>query len=115
MHRTAVVAAAYVVLGLAAAVPPGRKPCPPRASLAEVSEHHFGLRGGNKSIAAVAKPDPTCKTGLLTLPGLPKPGGPQVCCPSYCGECSDYPSCASVRGQNSKYSCCASDVLALAC
>ena len=39
-----------------------------------------------------------CKTGVVSLAGTPDP---QVCCPAYCGECSDYPDCASVRGQDS--------------
>merc|ERR1719310_2639063 len=59
-------------------------------------------------------PDPTCKTGILSIAGTPSPDT-QVCCPSYCGECSDYPTCSSVRGQDSKYACCASDVLKMSC
>ena len=63
--------------------------------------------------AATGKPDPTCKMGILSMAG--RAPNPQVCCPSYCGECSDYPTCASVNGQNSKNSCCASAVLEMDC
>ena len=40
---------------------------------------------------------------------------PQVCCPSYCGECTDYPDCGAVRGMDSTYRCCASKVLEHSC
>lgn len=85
-----------------------KRPCTPKTAklLAKVA---------NVSSAAVRSPDPTCKTGVLSLSGTPHAGGPQVCCPSYCGECSDYATCASVRGQDSKYACCASQVFAQSC
>lgn len=39
----------------------------------------------------------------------------QACCAGYCGECSDYPTCKSVRGQDSEYACCASKVVEIQC
>merc|ERR1719281_1418820 len=62
---------------------------------------------------AVSVPDPKCHTGQLSLAGSEP--DPQVCCASYCGECSDYPSCKSVRGQASENACCASKVLEMSC
>merc|ERR1719506_786863 len=49
-------------------------------------------------------PDPGCKTGVVSLTGTPDP---QVCCPAYCGECTDYP--------DSEYRCCASKVMERSC
>merc|ERR550537_375733 len=69
----------------------------------------------SRGLAVTNLPDPYCKTGTLSLPGTPEADGPQVCCAGYCGECSDYPTCASVRGQDSKNACCASKVLEMAC
>lgn len=56
-------------------------------------------------------PDPRCATGVLSLYSNKK----QVCCPGYCGECSDYHTCRNVRGQNSTNACCASQVYAMRC
>merc|ERR1712146_341431 len=42
-------------------------------------------------------------------------GEQQVCCAGYCGECSDYATCMSVRGQNSTFACCKSQVLEMRC
>jgi hypothetical protein len=67
-----------------------------------------------RSFAAAGKPDPTCKTGVISLPGAVA-GKPQACCPAYCGECSDYPTCASVKGQDSTKACCLSEVLEMEC
>merc|ERR1719215_2456342 len=56
-------------------------------------------------------PDPHCHNGVLSAPD----GSKQACCASYCGECSDYPTCNSVRGQDSTYACCKSKVLEYEC
>merc|ERR1719272_1087065 len=40
---------------------------------------------------------------------------PQVCCAGYCNECSDYPTCASQRGQNSTFTCCKTEVFNQRC
>merc|ERR1719359_109571 len=69
----------------------------------------------NQGSLAASLPDPSCHTGTLSLAGTPKADGPQVCCAGYCGECSDYPTCASVRGQDSENACCASKVLEMSC
>merc|ERR1719298_261083 len=61
---------------------------------------------------AASVPDPSCHTGTLSLAGTTDP---QVCCAGYCGECSDYPTCKSVRGQDSENACCASKVLEMSC
>jgi len=55
-----------------------------------------------------SKPDPVCKTGVLSLDG-------NVCCSHFCGECSDYPTCSSVRGQNSEGQCCKTKIEELEC
>merc|ERR1719213_79966 len=60
------------------------------------------------------KADPTCKTGVVSLAGAVA-DRPQACCPAYCGECSDYPECDKVRGQDSANACCLSKVLDLEC
>mmetsp|Transcript_3241 Transcript_3241/g.7772 ORF Transcript_3241/g.7772 Transcript_3241/m.7772 type:complete len:161 (+) Transcript_3241:80-562(+) len=57
-------------------------------------------------------PDPMCKTGVISLK---EEGKPQVCCAGYCGECSDYPTCGSVREQNSTFACCATQVFNIRC
>merc|ERR1719343_1144889 len=56
-------------------------------------------------------PDPHCHNGVLSAPD----GGKQACCAGYCGECSDYPTCNSVRGQDSTFACCKSKVLEREC
>jgi len=66
-----------------------------------------------RNLAAAGLPDPKCKTGVISLPSLT--GAAQICCAGYCGECSDYPTCASVRGQDSKNACCKSSVAEMAC
>ena len=64
-------------------------------------------------MAAAALPDPMCKTGVISLPdGSAKP---QSCCAGYCGECSDYKTCESVRGQKSKNACCRTAVYDMRC
>merc|ERR1719254_179258 len=75
-----------------------------------------GLLGTVKMQAArnlelAGLPDPHCKTGKLSLAD----GSPQVCCAGYCNECSDYPACSSVRGQNSTFACCKTEVLGRKC
>jgi len=68
-----------------------------------------------RSIAAAGRPDPKCHSGKISLGGVPNAEDSQVCCAGYCGECSDYPTCGSVRGQDSENACCASKVAAMAC
>merc|ERR1719393_214271 len=65
-----------------------------------------------RSLAAAGLPDPLCKTGVVSLPGGDKP---QSCCAGYCGECTDYPTCEKVRGQDSENACCASKVYDMRC
>jgi len=65
-----------------------------------------------RSLEAQGLPDPKCHTGVVALK---EAGKPQVCCAGYCGECSDYPTCKSVRGQNSTYACCKTEVYERRC
>merc|ERR1719271_1343188 len=65
-----------------------------------------------RSLAAAGVPDPLCKTGVISLKTT---GKPQSCCAGYCGECTDYPTCEKVRGQDSKNACCASAVYDMRC
>merc|ERR1719433_1441600 len=65
-----------------------------------------------KHLARAGLPDPTCATGVISLKEVDKP---QVCCAGYCNECSDYPTCASVRGQNSTFACCKTEVYKRRC
>merc|ERR1719183_437547 len=65
-----------------------------------------------RSLAAAGVPDPLCKTGVISLKSV---GKPQTCCAGYCGECNDYQTCKSVRGQDSKNACCASAVYDMRC
>merc|ERR1719420_619784 len=67
-----------------------------------------------RHLQAAGLPDPKCKTGVISLPTGDKDAA-QVCCAGYCGECSDYPTCKSVRGQASENACCASKVLEMSC
>jgi len=64
-----------------------------------------------RSLAAASLPDPKCKTGTLSV----NDGSPLVCCAGYCGECSDYPTCKHVRGQDSGNACCRSQVHEMRC
>lgn len=64
-------------------------------------------------ISQLGLPDPKCHTGVISVTGLTN--GSQVCCAGYCGECTDYETCKSVRGQDSKNACCASEVSKMAC
>uniref|UniRef100_A0A7S4W563 Uncharacterized protein n=1 Tax=Alexandrium monilatum TaxID=311494 RepID=A0A7S4W563_9DINO len=64
------------------------------------------------SLEKAGLPDPKCATGVI---GSKEVGKPQVCCAGYCGECSDYPTCASVRGQNSTNACCKTQVYEMRC
>jgi len=61
---------------------------------------------------AASLPDPHCSSGVISLPS---PGKPQACCAGYCGECTDYDTCKSVRGQDSAAACCASKVIEQGC
>merc|ERR1712125_11573 len=65
-----------------------------------------------KSLSAAGLPDPLCKTGVISLKVGDKP---QSCCAGYCGECTDYATCKSVRGQDSENACCASKVYEMRC
>jgi len=87
-----------------------QKKCPPRLNKTAMLQRAVMAR----SLSETKKPDPTCKTGVLSLAGAVA-DKPQACCPAYCGECSDYATCASVRGQDSANSCCLSKVLDLEC
>merc|ERR1719456_2129317 len=65
-----------------------------------------------RNLESAGLPDPNCHTGVISM----KVGDePQVCCAGYCGECSDYPTCMSVRGQNSTYACCKTPVYEMRC
>eukprot|EP00421_Protoceratium_reticulatum_P006443 CAMPEP_0168371374 /NCGR_PEP_ID=MMETSP0228-20121227/7739_1 /TAXON_ID=133427 /ORGANISM="Protoceratium reticulatum, Strain CCCM 535 (=CCMP 1889)" /LENGTH=157 /DNA_ID=CAMNT_0008384261 /DNA_START=57 /DNA_END=526 /DNA_ORIENTATION=- len=65
-----------------------------------------------RNLFSAGLPDPKCDTGVIAVK---VPGQPQVCCAGYCGECSDYPTCGHVRGQNSTNACCKSQVFAMRC
>mmetsp|Transcript_56306 Transcript_56306/g.131959 ORF Transcript_56306/g.131959 Transcript_56306/m.131959 type:complete len:150 (-) Transcript_56306:52-501(-) len=67
-----------------------------------------------RSQAVTHGDDKHCGTGLLSLT-INGTTDATVCCPSYCGECSDYPTCSSVRGQASENACCASQVYGMRC
>merc|ERR1719231_1574972 len=90
--------------------PQQKKKCAPKLNKTAMLQRSVLAR----SFAAAKKPDPTCKTGVISMPGAVS-GKPQVCCPAYCGECSDYPPCASVKGQDSAKACCISQVLEMEC
>ena len=62
----------------------------------------------SKMASFLELPDPMCKSGKVSLDG-------NVCCAGYCGECNDYPTCSSVRGQHSENSCCKSAVESMEC
>eukprot|EP00746_Dinoflagellata_sp_MGD_P164403 gnl/MRDRNA2_/MRDRNA2_93012_c0_seq1.p1 gnl/MRDRNA2_/MRDRNA2_93012_c0~~gnl/MRDRNA2_/MRDRNA2_93012_c0_seq1.p1 ORF type:complete len:194 (-),score=59.57 gnl/MRDRNA2_/MRDRNA2_93012_c0_seq1:36-617(-) len=98
-----------LTLSSAAPVKAHRK-CPPKLSKASMLQRSMLA----KSMQAAGKPDPTCKTGVMSLAGAVA-DKPQACCPSYCGECSDYKDCDKVRGQDSKKACCLTTVLDLEC
>eukprot|EP00419_Tripos_fusus_P034094 CAMPEP_0172779580 /NCGR_PEP_ID=MMETSP1074-20121228/202493_1 /TAXON_ID=2916 /ORGANISM="Ceratium fusus, Strain PA161109" /LENGTH=164 /DNA_ID=CAMNT_0013616543 /DNA_START=481 /DNA_END=975 /DNA_ORIENTATION=+ len=65
-----------------------------------------------RNLEAAGLPDPKCHTGVIAMK---EKGKPQVCCAGYCGECSDYPTCMSVRGQNSTFACCKTQVFERRC
>merc|ERR1719502_684731 len=90
--------------------PHGKKKCTPKLNKTSMLQKSTLF----KSFVAAKKPDPTCATGVVSLAGAVA-DRPQACCPAYCGECSDYPECASVRGQDSANACCLSKVLDLEC
>merc|ERR1719261_1642425 len=114
MNRFALALLAAVPLALAGrnatVAAHGKKKCAPKLTKAAMLQRSTLAR----SFAAAKKPDPTCKTGVISLPGAVA-DKPQACCPAYCGECSDYPTCDKVRGQDSKNACCLSKVLDLEC
>merc|ERR1719428_2657183 len=66
-----------------------------------------------RSLEVQGLPDPKCHSGVLSVAS--NIGQPQVCCAGYCGECSDYPTCMSVRGQNSTFACCKTPVYEMRC
>merc|ERR550537_2186586 len=61
-----------------------------------------------RALEAAGAPDPKCHSGVLSVSG-------KVCCAGYCGECTDYETCKSVRGQASEGACCESKVAELEC
>merc|ERR1719499_1759048 len=65
-----------------------------------------------RHLVAAGLPDPKCSAGVIAIK---EAGKPQVCCAGYCGECSDYPTCGSVRGQNSTNACCKTKVYEMRC
>jgi len=65
-----------------------------------------------RNLEAAGLPDPNCHTGVIAMK---EKGKPQVCCAGYCGECSDYQTCKSVRGQNSTFACCKTQVFERRC
>ena len=65
-----------------------------------------------RNLEVAGLPDPNCHTGVIAMK---EKGKPQVCCAGYCGECSDYPTCKSVRGQNSTFACCKTEVFGRRC
>merc|ERR1719197_831664 len=89
---------------------PAKKSCPPRLNKTSMLQRSAMAR----SLSQAKKPDPTCATGVVSLAGAVA-DRPQACCPAYCGECSDYPECDKVRGQDSANACCLSKVLDLEC
>merc|ERR1719162_825141 len=89
---------------------PQKKQCPPKLNKAAMLQRSVLAR----SFASAKRPDPTCKTGVVSLAGAVT-DRPQACCPSYCGECSDYTGCDKVRGQASENACCLTKVLDLEC
>merc|ERR1719265_1637379 len=88
----------------------GTKKCTPKLNKTSMLQRSTLF----KSFVAAKKPDPTCATGVVSLAGAVA-DRPQACCPAYCGECSDYPECDKVRGQDSANACCLSKVLDLEC
>merc|ERR1719201_3210638 len=111
MVRTSVVAVLAffcVANGLTLRQPEKKKVCAPKLSKASMLQRSVKAR----SLQKAGLPDPECKTGVISLAGTPDP---QVCCPAYCGECTDYPDCSAVRGQDSEYRCCASKVMERSC
>merc|ERR1719247_2973686 len=65
-----------------------------------------------RHLAVAGLPDPKCHTGVLSIQDG---DGAAACCAGYCGECSDYATCESVRGQDSGNACCSSKVLGMQC
>merc|ERR1719301_65196 len=90
--------------------PAPKKHCAPRLNKTSMLQRSAMAR----SFAQAKKPDPTCKTGVVSLAGAVA-DRPQACCPAYCGECSDYAGCDAVRGQDSANACCLTKVLDLEC
>mmetsp|Transcript_37881 Transcript_37881/g.60784 ORF Transcript_37881/g.60784 Transcript_37881/m.60784 type:complete len:162 (+) Transcript_37881:69-554(+) len=82
------------------------------AAIAPVEGASFLKTATARSLAAAAVPDPMCATGVISLKVT---GKPQSCCAGYCGECTDYETCKSVRGQDSENACCASKVYEMRC
>mmetsp|Transcript_52576 Transcript_52576/g.139584 ORF Transcript_52576/g.139584 Transcript_52576/m.139584 type:complete len:176 (-) Transcript_52576:83-610(-) len=72
------------------------------------------LLRGNATLTVAKGKDPQCRTGLLSFEKTDM----QVCCPAYCKECTDYPTCKSVFGEDTKDSsqaCCVSVVIQESC
>ena len=82
----------------------------PASTLAASSDAWLRGSARTRHLTAAGLPDPKCHAGVLSLGA-----GPTACCAGYCGECSDYDTCKSVRGQNSTEACCKTQVLAKQC
>merc|ERR1719460_1086866 len=108
MVRACLTLFALLVVASDALTLKSKKVCPPKLTKAVMLQRSVKAR----SLQKMNLPDPECKTGVVSLAGTPEP---QVCCPAYCGECSDYPDCSSVRGQDSTFRCCASKVMERSC
>mmetsp|Transcript_4620 Transcript_4620/g.10168 ORF Transcript_4620/g.10168 Transcript_4620/m.10168 type:complete len:190 (-) Transcript_4620:80-649(-) len=58
--------------------------------------------------------DPQCRTGLLSFEETDL----QVCCPTYCKQCTNYPGCKAVFGDETRDSgeaCCVDTIIKLSC
>merc|ERR1719437_242891 len=84
----------------------------PTAAAAKLRADAVRKMGAARHLVAAGLPDPKCSAGVIAIK---ESGKPQVCCAGYCGECSDYPTCGSVRGQNSTNACCKSEVYNMRC
>mmetsp|Transcript_31783 Transcript_31783/g.69536 ORF Transcript_31783/g.69536 Transcript_31783/m.69536 type:complete len:188 (-) Transcript_31783:122-685(-) len=72
-----------------------------------------------KSNATLEQPrsdgkDPQCRTGILSFEDTSE----QACCPKYCKECTNFPSCSKVFGaesDDSSKACCVDTMIAKSC
>eukprot|EP00747_Dinoflagellata_sp_TGD_P162949 gnl/TRDRNA2_/TRDRNA2_181133_c0_seq1.p1 gnl/TRDRNA2_/TRDRNA2_181133_c0~~gnl/TRDRNA2_/TRDRNA2_181133_c0_seq1.p1 ORF type:complete len:617 (+),score=61.28 gnl/TRDRNA2_/TRDRNA2_181133_c0_seq1:119-1969(+) len=80
-----------------------------------VAGAQYGNAGRLRSAQSTqARSDPKCLSGILSAPGKP-----QVCCPNFCGKCSDEPTCKRshrMLGEvNTESSCCTYKIRSLEC